>query len=391
MYTHTPTIFNQLLRFVPRSTFDAFVGQHKTDRYVKCFSSRNLFTTMIYAQATGKGSLSDIVDSLSVHKNLHYHLWLDEVKRSTLAYANNRVNHELFEQLFYHMLRLCKQYDPKNKFSLWYDVYSLDATVITVSLKLIQRAKYRTRKGAIKIHALLHNNSSLPELITITDWKKADVRMGKLMDIENTLAPDSIIVFDRAYVDYKRWKRLDNKGISFVIRMKKSIDYLVEEELSVTESRILKDEIITIFNPNSKGVYKGKLRRVEYYHMEDERVYVFLTNNFELSARHIALIYKNRWQIELFFKRIKQNLKIKHFLWCSENAVKNQIWIAMIYYLIVCYIKFKTNSSASLLQLTRVLSESFMMRLKIIDILWLTFRHISALKPRWSPRQLPLI
>ncbi len=391
MYTHTPTIFNQLLRFVPRPTFDSFVGQHNIDKYVKRFSAWNLFTVMTYAQATGKDSLSDIVDSLPVHDNLHYHLWLSTVKRSTLAYANNRVNHELFEQLFYHMLSLCKQYDPHNKFSLWYDVYSLDATVVSVSLQLIQRAKYRTRKGAIKMHVLLHNKSSLPELITITDGKQGDVTIGKLMDIENRLTPDSIVVFDRAYVDYKRWARLHEKWISFVIRMKKNVDYLVEEVLPVNESRILKDEIITIFNPNSKNVYKERLRRIEYYHTEEWKTYVFLTNNFELSARHVALIYKNRWQIELFFKRIKQHLKIKHFLWCSENAVKNQIWTAMIYYLIVCYIKFKTNSTASLLQLTRILSESFMMKLKIIDILGLTSKYIASLQPRWSPQQLSLL
>jgi len=390
MYTHTPTIFNHLLNQIPKALFDGLVGQHQTDRYKKHFTTKSLFVTMLYAQATGKDSLRAIVTGLNTHHDLHYHLWLSSqksVKRTTIAHGNGSCDSVIFERLFYEMLKLCKQFDPWRKFDGDLNVYSLDSTTIRVSLNLIERAKYQTMKGAIKMHILLQNKSSIPEVITITDGKNADIKIGKLIANKDTLEAWSIVVFDRAYLDYERRTELDQSKISFVSRMKKNIDYLVEDKIIVSEPYVMKDEKISIFNPNSPKTYKWLLRRIEYLAPEDGKRYVFITNNFDLSAGQIAQIYKNRWKIELFFKRIKQNLKIKHFLWTTENAVRNQIRIAMIYYLLLNYIKYKCNQKISLLELTRLFAEALMLRASIIDILWLNTAKISLISSRASPYQ----
>lgn len=387
MYKHQRTIFNEILDFIPRRTFKGLIGQHWFDKYKKSFSGYNLLLILMYAQVTWKDSLRDIETSLSVHKNLHYHLWIQSIKRTTIAYNNKTCPSEIFEKVFYELLRETQKFYTNKKFSF----YSLDATTISTSLKLIPRAKHRTTKWAVKMHVLLDNQNLIPDVVEITDWKKADITIGKIMNLERRLEKWSFIVFDRGYVDYERYKTLNDNELYFVTRAKRNMDYLVLESKEIGINWIQKEEIIEVFNPNWKP-YKWKLRRIHYINPEDGNEYYFLTNNFKTNAKIICLLYKKRREVELFFKFIKQNLKIRSFLWTSENAVKNQLWVAMIYYLLLCYIKFKTNINQWLLELSRIFSEALLLRMKIIDLLWITekqLKKITHLSRHW-PIQNPL-
>ncbi len=374
MYKHSRTIFNELLDFIPWKKFEALIGQHRFDRYKKSFSWYNLLLVLMYAQITGKDSLRDIETSLSVHKNLHYHLWIKSIKRTTIAYNNKTCPHEIFENVFYELLKQVQWFYQNKRFNF----YSLDSTTISTSLNLIPRAKHRTTKWAVKMHVLLNNQNLVPDVIEITDGKKADITIGKIMNLETKLEKGSFIIFDRWYVDYERYKTLDDNWLFFVTRAKRNMDYLVIKSKNIGINWVQRDEIVEVFNPYGKP-YQWNLRLIHYISPEDGREYQFLTNNFEVNPKIIALLYKNRRQVELFFKFIKQNLKIKSFLWTSKNAVRNQLWVAMIYYLIVCYIKFKTKVKQGLLELCRLLSESLLLRLKIIDILGLTPQYLKKI------------
>ena len=374
MYKHSRTIFNELLDFLPWKKFEALIGQHGFDRYKKSFSWYNLLLVLMYAQITGKDSLRDIETSLSVHKNLHYHLWIQSIKRTTIAYNNKTCNHEIFENVFYELLKQVQWLYQKKKFNF----YSLDSTTISTSLNLIPWAKHRTTKWAVKMHILLNNQNLVPDVIEITDGKKADVTIGKIMSLETKLEKWSFVIFDRWYVDYERYKKLNDNWLFFVTRAKRNMDYLVIKSKDIGINWVQKDDIVEVFNPNGKP-YKWNLRLIHYISPDDGREYQFLTNNFEANPKIIALLYKNRREVELFFKFIKQNLKIKSFLWTSENAVRNQLRVAMIYYLIVCYIKFKTKVKQWLLELCRLFSESLLLKFKIIDILGLTPQYLKEI------------
>jgi len=383
MYTHHQTIFNQLLDFLPFRTFDSLVGQHKLDRYKKNFSAKNLLYILMYSQIAGKDSLRDIETSLGVLENNHYHRWMKSIKRSTIAYNNNLYNPQIFEELFYSLVRDIQQFYPHQTFKY----YSLDSTTITLSLKLFSWAKYSTTKWAVKMHMLLDNQNLIPSVVNITTGKVADITEAKKMEIEEKIGKWDFLVYDKGYVDYEWYQKLNTQWIFFVTRPKKNMDYLVIESKNIGINWVLKDETIEIFNPHCKKTYKWNLRLIYYISPDDGKEYQFLTNNFEVDAEVIALLYKKRWQIETFFKFIKQTLKIKSFLWTSENAVKNQLRVAMIYYLILCYIKFKTKIKQWLLELSRIFSAGILLRRKLIDLLGLTPQNLEKILPyiRWWP------
>jgi len=380
---YTNTIFNQLLNFLPRHKFNQFVGQHQSDRYTKRLTTWNQLVALIYAQATGKDSLREIETGFNLNKNIWYHLGVGSVARSSLADANSRRSYEIFEKLFYSLLKQFQALVPEeNKFDFKNPLYSFDSTTIELCLAIFDWAKFRTAKGALKIHTLLNNRTTVPELLNITYGKVADVRALKEMDLN--LPPQSIIVFDRAYIDYDLWAEINGKKWFFVSRAKTSQNLFVigqHNAKQISGKNILADEHI-IYGDYSAMQRHGDmvLRRIKYYHETDKREYVYLTNNFELSALQIAAIYKQRWQIELFFKWIKQNLKIKTFLGTSENAVMTQIWVVMIYYLLLAYIKFQTKFKKSLLELTRMVREVLLMRRDLIDLLSLSVSTVLRLK-----------
>jgi len=383
---YSNTIFNQLLNFLPRQHFNQLVEEYQADKYTKNMTVWNQFIAMLYAQVTGKDSLREIETGFNTQKNIWYHLGINTVAKSTLSDANAKRNPEIFEKLFYSLLDQCKDITSERQFDFTNPLYSFDSSVINLCLSVFDWAKYRTTKGALKLHMLLNNRTAIPELINITEGKVADIAIIKQINLK--LEKGSILVFDRAYIDYKWWKQLDEQEITFVSRTKLNQNiFVIGQHKHKLEQGIIADEEV-IFGDFSAMTYKyaNKLRRIKYLDNEKQKIYTYLTNNFELTARQIADIYKDRWQIELFFKWIKQNLKIKTFLGTSKNAVMTQIWIAMIYYLLLAYIKFQTKFKKSLLDLTWMIKEVLLARRDLIDLLSLSPTTIFRLKRENNPQ-----
>jgi len=370
------TIFGELLKLLPRHQFDRAVEEWCGDRYVKKFTTWQQLVTMLYSQIGQKDSLRDIATGLTAHAARWYHLGLSGVSKSTLADANNRRDYRIFESLFYNLMRRCKDLTPKHRFRFNNPLYSIDATTIDLCLSMFPWAKFRTAKGAIKMHCLYDHSGALPTFIIVTDGKKHDVRVAK--EHEFPLVPDSIVSVDKAYVDYKWLRSLQDKGVWFVTRAKRNIDYVVVGQHVAKGKGILSDERIALQGPLTKTYYPDDLRLIRFHDDERNKTLVFLTNNFKLAASTIAQIYKSRWQIELFFKWIKQNLKIKSFLGTSKNAVLTQVWVAMCYYLLLSYIKYQTKFGNSLLYLSRVIRETLFERKTLIDILTLRPERLLA-------------
>jgi len=384
---YSSTIFSQLLNFLPKHKFKQYVAEHESDKHIRSLTTWNQFVVLLYAQATGKESLREIETGFGVQNNTWHHLGVNTVARSSLAEANGRRDYQIFEKLFYAVLKRCREITPHRKFEFSNPLYSFDSTTIALCLSVFDWAKYRTTKGALKLHMLLNNRTAIPELINITEGKVADITAFKQLDLKQ-LEKGSIIVFDRAYIDYKRWNEMNENKITFVSRTKSNQNIFVtgQHKERKLEKGILADEEVIFGDYQAMNIYENKLRRIKYYDEKHKKEYTYLTNNFDLTAKQIADIYKDRWQIELFFKWIKQNLKIKTFLGTSQNAVMTQIWVAMIYYLLLAYIKFQTKFKKSLLELTRMIREVLLIRRDLIDLLSLEKNTIFRLKKEESPQ-----
>lgn len=382
------TVMQQCLQLLPQDQFDQFVGQHNGDKWTKTFSCYNQLSVMLYAQACGKESLRELEIGLRLHSNKWYHLGLMSVARSTVADANNRRSYEIFESLFYALLQRCREHIPcQKKFSFDNQLYSLDGSIIDLCLSLFDWAKFRTKKGAIQMHTLFNNKEQIPCFLNITEAKKHELPVARDTWKKWNLVKESILVFDRAFIDYEWFNDLDEEDIFFVTRAKSNMQYVAIEQQEVTEKNVLKDEIIELVLEEAEKAYPKKLRLITYWDKENQKEFKFITNNFELSPATIAAIYKARWDIEVFFKWIKQNLKIKTFLGTSKNAVLSQIWIAMIYFLILTYIKAQTKTDLSLSDLARVFADTFLYGIPIIHLLSLTPASLAPiLKARASPQ-----
>src|SRR3989339_12306 len=388
MTIRTTTVLNQLLNLMPHDQFDGFVGQHKADKYVKKLTCWNQLTILLYAQATGKDSLRDIEKGLSVWGSRWYHLGLETAARSTLAKANERRPFLIYESLFYEILKKCKNLSfGTAPFPFKNDLYAIDSSTINLCLSLFPWARFQKEKGAIKLHTLFNIRSQIPELIEITDGKTNDLTPMQELDLSK-YAPGTIFIFDRGYTDYSFFWKIVKAGHHFVIRLKKDANVFPILGLGREPNGegVVSDDTIAFTNENAQKAYPKDLRLVTYYDAEQDRLYEFLTDEFRLSASNIALIYKRRWDIELFFKWIKQHLKIKTFLGTSKNAVLTQIWVAMIYYLILSWIKFQTKFKGSLHTLTVLFKEAFLQPVAIIDILNLKPENIQKAFPRAAPQ-----
>ena len=375
------TILSQLLSFLPKKAFNRLVGQHAADRYVKKLTSWNQFVLLLYAQASCKDSLREIETGINTHENSFYHLGIKSAARSSLSYANNNRDYEIFEKLFYLLFKQFKGVVSTGQFKFNNPLYIIDSTTVSLALSLFNWAKYSRTKGAIKLHTILDSTTMVPEIINITLGQSSDISAAKQIDF-SWLKAGSIIVFDRGYIDYKWWSGFDEKGVTFVSRTKKAQNIFVvgQHNKDMLGKGILADEKVIFGSFGAINKYEKGLRRVRYYDEKTQKKYEFLTNNFDLRASQIADIYKNRWQIELFFKWIKQNLKIKTFLGTSRNAVMSQIWVAMIYYLFLSYLKFQTKFGKSLLELTRMIREVLMFKRSLIDLLSLNEDTIHKFK-----------
>ncbi len=388
MNNHTITVLRQLLQLLPLNEFDSFVGQHEGDKYVKNFSCSNQLTVMLYAQASGKDSLRTIETGLRAMGNSWYHLGLENIARNTLAHANANRPWQIYESLFYALLKKCQNLSIGTaSFSFKNGLYAIDSTTIDLCLSLFPWAHFRTEKGAIKLHTLFNVRSQIPELIMVTDGKVADIRA--IHDIDLSKYPKgTIFVFDRGYTDYSFLWKIKKAGHYFVIRLKKgaNILHLRDSERQTVEKGVLKDENIAFILPAAIKSYPDDLRLVTYHDSEHDHIYEFLTNMFDFSAGTVALIYKSRWQIELFFKWIKQHLKIKTFLGTSKNAVLTQIWVAMVYYLLLAWIKHQTRFKGSLHDLTVLVRELLMHKSHFIDILGANAKTMIKFKARDNPQ-----
>ena len=348
---HCNTIFQQMLKLIPRHHFSRLEQEHGTGRQARSFSRWNQLVHLVFIQLTARASLRDGVASLQARfKNL-YHLGARPVARSTFADANNRRPASFFEALFGVMYRRCQPLAPKHKFKFKNKLYSMDATVVSLCLSLFSWASFRRTKAGLKLHTLFDHDGYLPAFVAISPARESDIKKARSL----RLPKDSIVVEDLGYTDYAWYAQLTTQKIFFVTRQKRNAAYEVVEGRTVNKTQgLLLDQTIRLTGVKALEC-SIPLRRIVYRDAASGKRYVFLTNHFKLSARTIADIYKERWQIEIFFRWIKQNLKIKAFIGNSENAVLSQIFTALMVYLLLCYLKFLCNLGITLQNLMRLL------------------------------------
>ncbi len=344
------TVFSQLLKLVPRHEFEALANRDHEGRKLRKMIRWSQFVAMATAQLAGRTSLRDVVSNLSAQAAMLYHLGAGLV-RTSLARVNEKQPYTLNEQLAGKLLSQCQAHAPRHGFRFKNKLYSLDASTIDLCLSFFPWARFRTTKGAVKLHVGLDHDGMLPSFMTITDGKTHDITAARALQ----LPKGSIVVIDRGYTDYAWYNQLNSQGIFFVTRLRKNARYRVIERGSVSKSKGLTSDQ-TIQPTGAKAANCSiELRRVGFKDAETGIQYYFLTNNFKLAANTIGEIYKARWQIELFFKWIKQNLKIKSFLGTSRNAIMIQIWIAICIYLLLVYLKFVSQLGKSMQQILRLL------------------------------------
>jgi len=374
---YEPTVFNQLFNFIPRYVFEKSVMEHGADRYAKSFKAWHQFLILLYAQATAKRSLREIEGSLQIHHAKLYHLGLHPVPRSTLSEGLERRDKALFEDLFHAMMQQAVRKAPGHGFRFDNPLYSIDSTTIDLCLNVFDWAKFRKQKGAIKLHCQLDHGGHIPSFVHISDGKLNDLKAAESFF---ELSPDSIYCFDKAYVGYKWLYRIQKAKAFFVTRAKENMDYCITGQQECTgRNGVISDYRIRLKAKISALKYPRQMRLIQFRDGKTGTRYLFLTNNFRLSAATIAAIYKQRWQIELFFKWIKQNLKIKTFLGTSKNAVMAQVWTAMIYYLLLSYIKFMSKTRLSLGDFARRMKDALMMQMDLLELL-----RPGKIKP-WKP------
>ena len=348
---HCNTLFHSMLNFIPRHQFTALESQHSTGRKPRKFNRWNQFVHLMFMQLTGRASLRDGIQSMNSRAKNLYHMGAKPVSRSTFADANNRRPTSFYESLFEKVYQRCRMISPKHKFKFKNKLYSLDASVIDLSISAFPWASFRRSKSAVKIHTLLDHSGYLPAFVSITDGKTHETKVANSIN----LAKGSIVAEDRAYTDYKWFAQLQENGIFFVTRQKTNAVYRVTERRPVNKKQGLCSDQSIVLTGTKGRQCPYSLRRVGYRDPETKKHYVFITNNFKLSAKTIADIYKERWQIEIFFRWIKQNLKIKAFIGNSRNAVMTQIYVALIAYLLLCMFKYLSKVPASLQNLLRVM------------------------------------
>jgi hypothetical protein len=345
---HCNTIFHQMLKLIPRHYFAKLEAEHGTGRKARSFSRWSQLVHLLSMQLTARASLRDGVASLKARiKNL-YHLGVKPVARSTFSDANNQRPASFLAALFALMYRRCQPLAPKHKFRFKNKLFSLDATVVSLCLSLFPWARFRRTKGGIKLHTLLDHDSYLPAFVALSEAREHDIHKARSL----RLPKGSIVVMDLGYTDYDWYAQLTSQKIFFVTRQKRNAHGEVLERRKVNKKQgLLSDQTSRLQAQEGPLV----LRRIAYRDAATNRRYVFLTNHFKLAAKTIADIYKERWQIEIFFRFIKQNLKIKAFIGNSENAVLTQISAALIVYLLLCYTKFLCNLNVTLQNLMRIL------------------------------------
>jgi hypothetical protein len=348
-------LFSQIIHIIPRSSFARLVHECGAERHAKGFSSWDQYVSMLFCQFAQAKSLREISDGLAVTCGKLSHLGLRTAPaKSTLAYANAHRPYQLYQNSFSHLLDFCRQESPgkKKKFRFKNKLLSLDSTTIDLCLSLFPWAKFRQTKGAVKLHLLLDHDGYLPDFAIITDGKHHDVAVARNF----TLPVGSIIAVDRGYCDFDLFAQWNRSGVFFVTRLRENAAYEVIQDYSVPlHSNILKDQDIHFTGPKTSLKYPEHLRRVVVWDQENEKEVELLTNHLDFGATTIGQIYRDRWEIELFFKVLKQHLKIKTYVGTSPNALKTQIWTALIAILLLRYLQFKSKCNLPLCRLVALL------------------------------------
>jgi len=352
---HTASLFSQALSLFDRTIFSRLVKKHQTERYSKGFSSWDQFVAMLFCQLAQAKSLREICGGIACTLGKIKHLGIEEApKRSTLSYANNHRSWELYQDLFYQTLKVCQESGsvPGKRFRFKNKLLSFDSSTISLCLSLFPWAKFRRTKGGVKLHLLLDHDGYLPTFAVLGSAKRHDSTVARQIP----LSKGSIVAMDRAYNDYGLFSRWEKDEIYFVTRMKSNTRYRAVHAFDVPLNRnILSDEIIRLTGPTAEKKCPHFLRRVVVWDAKKKREIVLLTNHLHFGATTISKIYKDRWQIELFFKALKQNLKVKTFVGTTKNALYTQIWTALIAMLLIKYLQFKSQFDWSLSNLVAFL------------------------------------
>lgn len=383
---YNTSLFGQILQIIPKTTFERLVRETKSARYAKGFSCWTQCVAMLFCQFAASKSLREVSDGLRVTCGKLNHLRVEAAPaKSTLAYANAHRPAELYERLFAEMLRQCHAVRPgkKKKFRFKNPLFSLDASTIDLCLSLFPWAEFRQTKGAIKLHLALDHDGYLPTFALITEGKRHEVTVAR----QFAFPKGSIIVMDRGYCDYSLFHSWHRDGLYFVTRQKDNAAYEVICEMTLPErGNIRSDQLIRFTGAKARRDCPIVLRRVVVWDEEQQREIVLLTNHLTLGATTIAAIYKDRWEIELFFKALKQHLKIKTFIGTSENALKVQIWTALIALLLLKFLQFKSQCGWPLCRMVAMLRLNLFSYRNLWDFLADPFKT----PPEQPPYQLEL-
>ncbi len=382
------TVFAQLMDFVPQHLFYQCVTRYNGHKWMQTFSCWAQFLSMAFAQLTNRRSLRDIESCLEAQRNKLYHCGFRSlVKRNTLANANRKRDYRIYQDLAYGLIDIARPLyaDESLGLELKQTVLALDATVVDLCLSLFPWAEFRRTKGALKVHTLFDIQSSIPVFIDITAASVHEVNLLEQLFLE----PGTILIMNRGYLDFERLYKLNLKSVQFIIRAKKNLQCRRVYSHNVDKSSGVQcDQTIKLTGYKSQKKYPQYLRIIKYYDPEQDKKLVFLTNNFKLPAKTVADLYKYRWQIELFFKWIKQHLRIKTFWGLSENAVKTQIWIAIAIYVLVAILKKCLSLEQSLYTILQILSVTLFEKEPILQIFTKSDCNLS---PTINPNQLSLL
>lgn len=362
-------IFAQLTDFLPRRVFDRIVANHDGNKYVKSFTCWNQMLCMVFGQLTSRDSMRDLVLSLEGHQPKFYHLGFgSSISRRNLGTANERRSYKIFEEFAYVLIdeARCSCYKTDFEVNVDGNVYALDSTTIDLCLSVFWWAEFRRAKGGIKLHTLYDVKTSIPTFLHISNAKVHDVNILDLIQYE----AGSFYVVDKAYIDYRRLYRLHSQGSFFVTRAKDNMRFKRMYSNPVDkEQGVRYDQIGKLETYYPKKEYPDKLRRIKYYDQEKDQEFVFLTNNKTLTALEIAMLYKKRWEVELFFKWMKQHLRIKSFWGTTLNAVKIQMYCAIIAYCLVAIVGNKLKVDRRIYEILQILSISLLDKTPIKEIL----------------------
>jgi hypothetical protein len=360
-------VYAQIIEFLPQRIFDKCVKKYDGNKYIKHFTCWNQLICMVFGQLTNRDSLRDLLVAINAHSSKSYHLGFGKnVTLSNLAKANLNRSSKIFEEFAYYLIDIARRNNVSDDFQIKGQIYAFDSTTIDLCLSVFWWAKFRKTKGGIKLHTLFDINTQIPAFVHVTPASVHDMNAMDYLIYES----GAYYIFDRGYVDFARLHKITQHSAFFVVRAKSNLQFNRMYSRKCDKSTGIKyDQTGKLSGFYVSKDYPEKLRKIKFYDQETNRIFVFLTNNFDLPAEQVAFLYKNRWQIELFFKWIKQHLKIKAFWGTSENAVRIQIFSAIIAYCLVAIIKTQLKIERSTYEILQVLGISLLDKTPVKELL----------------------